>query len=469
MRNQLWFKLTAAFALIIFIGVIVTVWLASQGAATQFDHFMVDNQMVRLTTMQTRLTGYYARQGRWNGLTEAFDTLVNDASDGIMTGMFGSMMGMAANRIQVLDRSGVVMADSHGPAGGAPLHTAPLEHWPLLLNGELIGELVVEGSLMGAAATDSAPLVDSVTRTVFVAAVIAALAGLFLAAVLVRQITRPLVDLTHASRQITRGDLRVRVPVRSTDEVGELADTFNRMAASLEDQETLRRNLMADIAHELRTPLTGIQGAVEAMQDGIFPADAENLEAVHVEVLLLNRLVDDLRTLANAEAGQLVLVKAPVDLADLCRRQVGALQLTAVNHGSTLSVNCPSAVPQVFVDSQRVNQVLLNLIDNALRHTPQGGAVVVTLYFSATEVFVTVTDNGSGISATELPHVFGRFYRGDRSRSRETGGTGLGLAIARQLVEAHGGRIWVDSPPPGADQGAEFGLMVPRLDSLHPG
>jgi signal transduction histidine kinase len=116
-----------------------------------------------------------------------------------------------------------------------------------------------------------------------------------------------------------------------------------------------------------------------------------------------------------------------------------------------------------------VNQVLLNLIDNALRHTPQGGAVVVTLYFSATEVFVTVTDNGSGISATELPHVFGRFYRGDRSRSRETGGTGLGLAIARQLVEAHGGRIWVDSPPPGADQGAEFGLMVPRLDSLHPG
>jgi signal transduction histidine kinase len=132
-------------------------------------------------------------------------------------------------------------------------------------------------------------------------------------------------------------------------------------------------------------------------------------------------------------------------------------------------VNCPSAVPQVFVYSQRVNQVLLNLIDNALRHTPQGGAVVVTLYFSATEVFVTVTDNGSGISATELPHVFGRFYRGDRSRSRETGGTGLGLAIARQLVEAHGGRIWVDSPPPGADQGAEFGLMVPRLDSLHPG
>lgn len=142
--------------------------------------------------------------------------------------------------------------------------------------------------------------------------------------------------------------------------------------------------------------------------------------------------------------------------------------MMAVNHGSTLSVNCPSRAAS-FVDSQRLNEVLLNLIDNALRHTPRRRGGGRHPLFQRNGSFVTVTDNGSGISATELPHVFGRFYRGDRSRSRETGGTGLGLAIARQLVEAHGGRIWVDSPPPGADQGAEFGLMVPRLDSLHPG
>jgi two-component system OmpR family sensor kinase/two-component system sensor histidine kinase BaeS len=184
--------------------------------------------------------------------------------------------------------------------------------------------------------------------------------------------------------------------------------------------------------------------------------------------MLLNRLIDDLRTLANAEAGQLALEKAPVDLADVCRRQAGALQFGASDRGINLVTNCPPESPPVCADSQRLNQVLLNLIDNALRHTPQGGTVVVALHFNATEVYVTVTDNGPGIPAAELPHVFDRFYRGDRSRTRTTGGSGLGLAIARQLVEAHSGSIWVDSPPPGADHGAEFGLMVPRLDRSVP-
>jgi two-component system sensor histidine kinase BaeS len=172
----------------------------------------------------------------------------------------------------------------------------------------------------------------------------------------------------------------VRVPVKSGDEIGELTATFNQMAASLERQETLRRNLMADVAHELRTPLTGIQGAVEAMQDGVFPADAENLEALHEQVLLLNRLVDDLRTLAIAEAGQLRLERAPVDLVELSRRQVSALHLRAAEHGITLTLDAPPpAGAWVDGDSQRLNQVLLNLLDNALRHTPAGGTVTLAV------------------------------------------------------------------------------------------
>jgi signal transduction histidine kinase len=305
--------------------------------------------------------------------------------------------------------------------------------------------------------------VGSITRTVFVAAALAALAGLLLAAALVRQITRPLVELTHASRRIAQGDLQVHVPVKSTDEVGELTVTFNQMAATLEEQERLRRTLMADVAHELRTPLTGIQGAVEAMQDGVFPADVENLAALHNEVLLLNRLVDDLRTLANAEAGQLALAQEAVDLAELCRGQVSALHFKAAERSITLTTHCPAQTPRVYGDAQRLNQVLGNLLDNALRHTPAGGAVTVTLHVSAGELFVTVTDNGPGITTADLPHVFDRFYRGDRSRARATGGSGLGLAIARQIVEAHGGRIWVDSPPLGAERGTEFGFMLPRL------
>ncbi|MCB9115892.1 MAG: HAMP domain-containing protein [Caldilineaceae bacterium] len=462
MRNQLWFKLTGAFALIIFIGMVVTVGLASQGAATQFEHFMVANQMVRPATMQAALANYYTRNGGWQGVDTTLDALLLDASDGMMTGMFGSMMGMLANRIQVLDAEGAVMADSAGAAGGEPVSAAPLEHWPVIVDDELVGELVVEGSLMGAGMVDTAPVVESITRTVFIAAVIAALTGLLLAAVLVRQITRPLVDLSHASRRIAAGDLHVRVPVKSDDEVGELTDTFNQMAASLEQQETLRQSMMADIAHELRTPLTGLQGAIEAMQDGVFPADAENLEALHVEVLLLNRLVDDLRTLANAEAGQLALEKAPVDVAELCRSQVNAMQFRAAEKGITLTATCPAQAPPVVADAQRLNQVLLNLIDNALRHTPAGGTIIATVYANATELFVTVTDDGPGIAAGDLPHLFDRFYRGDRSRTRATGGSGLGLAIARQIVEAHGGSMWVDSPPPGAAHGSEFGFSLPR-------
>ncbi len=325
----------------------------------------------------------------------------------------------------------------------------------MIVEGELVGELVVEGSLMGAAwgRHDRLGAIGGQRHPHSLRRRRAGRRWLVCCwpQCFVRQITRPLVDLTHASRQIAQGDLSVRVAVKSSDEVGELTDTFNQMAASLEEQETLRRNLMADIAHELRTPLTGIQGAVEAMQDGVFPADAENLEALHAQVLLLNRLVDDLRTLANAEAGQLALEKAPVDLAELCRRQVSGLQFQAAERSISLTVAAPPEPLLVDADSQRLNQVLLNLLDNALRHTPNGGAVAVNVHGSAAEVFVTVTDSGPGIPAAELPYVFDRFYRGDRSRSRVTGGTGLGLAIARQLVEAHGGRIWVDSPPPGAD------------------
>ena len=463
MRNQLWFKLTGAFALIIFIGVVVTVWLTSQGAATQFEHFMVANQMVRPATMQAALAGYYESSGGWDGIDAVFDRMIVDASDGLMTGMVGNMMGMHENHIQVLDQAGAVVADSTAPPGGAALTEAPLEHWPVIVDGALVGELVVEGSLMGATALDPAPLVGSVTRTVFFAAVIAALAGLGLAAVLIRQLTRPLVDLTHASRRIAHGDLSVSVPVKSGDEIGELTATFNQMAASLKQQETLRRNLMADIAHELRTPLTGIQGAVEAMQDGVFPADAENLEALHAQVLLLNRLVDDLRTLANAEAGQLVLEIAPVDLADLCRRQVSAMQLRAAERGIVLALHAPAQAP-TQADGQRLNQVLLNLLDNALRHTPAGGTVCVNLHADDTGFYITVTDSGPGIPPADLPYVFDRFYRGDRSRTRVTGGSGLGLAIARQIVVAHGGRIWVDSPPPGAMHGAEVGVRLDRLE-----
>ena len=212
----------------------------------------------------------------------------------------------------------------------------------------------------------------------------------------------------------------------------------------------MKSSLLRSIGHDLRTPLTGIQGAVEAMQDGVFPADAENLEALHAQVLLLNRLVDDLRTLANAEAGQLTLEKTPVELTELCRRQVSALQLRAAEQDINLTV-AVSGEDDIWIegDSQRLNQVLLNLLDNALRHTAVGGAVTVAVHAVDDAATVTVADNGPGIPPADLPHVFDRFYRTDPSRSRETGGSGLGLAISHNIILAHHGHIHAEPSPLG--------------------
>jgi two-component system, OmpR family, sensor histidine kinase BaeS len=215
---------------------------------------------------------------------------------------------------------------------------------------------------------------------------------------------------------------------------------------------------MADVAHELRTPLSGIQGTVEAMQDGVFAFTPNNLDAIHEQVLLLNRLVEDLRTLANAEAGQLSLHREAVDLAQVAARQRTVQIPHFQQKGVTLTLNASADLPRVDGDEERLGQVLGNLLANALRHTPTGGHVDVQLSAADGQVHLAVIDDGEGIAPEDLPHVFDRFYRGDRSRSRLSGGSGLGLAIVRQLVEAHGGAIRVASPPPGQAQGT--GIFV---------
>lgn len=466
MINRLWFRLTSAFALVIVVGVLVTVVVARQGAASRFAHFMINHHMVRPEQLQTTLVDYYVAHGSWDGVDAQLAAIIELSTDGTMSDMMGNMMGMNNNHIQVIDTTGAVVADSRTLPGsprrlGRPI-TSDVQRWPLVVNDSQVGELLAEGGLMVGASVRSNNLVAGVTRAVVMAGMTAGLVGLLLALLLVRQITRPLGSLTQAAGQIAGGDLSVRVPVQSNDELGDLATTFNQMAGSLETQEKLRRNLMADVAHELRTPLAGIQGTVEALQDGIFPVTTENLQAVHEQVMLLNRLVEDLRTLANAEAGQLSLDRLPLNLVELCQRQVMAFQPQAMTKGLTLTLHSDQADIAICGDDQRLGQVLNNLLGNALRHTPTGGAIQVKLTATAESAHLTVIDNGDGIANEALPHLFDRFYRADHSRDRRTGGSGLGLAIARQLVQAHGGRIWAESPLVGYQQGSAFIIELPR-------
>jgi two-component system OmpR family sensor kinase/two-component system sensor histidine kinase BaeS len=303
---------------------------------------------------------------------------------------------------------------------------------------------------------------DQINRTLIQAGLIAGLLAVVMGIIMARGLSAPLGRLALAARRISHGELDQRVPVQGADEIADVAGAFNEMAAHLQESETLRRNLVADVAHELRTPLSVIQGNLQAILDDVYPMDKTEIAAIYDETLILNRLINDLRELAQAEAGQLSLNVQPTDLASLIETGADAFAELSREKNVALNVDISDGLPVLPADSDRIRQVLHNLLSNALRHTPDGGTIRVTAtkIEQPAQIKVTVADTGSGIPAKGLPHVFDRFWRADRSRSREHGGSGLGLAIARQLVEAHGGQIGVDSEGvPG--QGSQFWFTLP--------
>jgi two-component system OmpR family sensor kinase/two-component system sensor histidine kinase BaeS len=269
--------------------------------------------------------------------------------------------------------------------------------------------------------------------------------GLLVGATLSRRITRPLQDFVTATTRIAAGDLSVRVERQVPGELGDLAVSFNAMASELERSDQLRRNMTADVAHELRTPLSVIRGKLEGILDGVYPATEDHITPVLEETEVLTHLVEDLRVLALAEARQLSLDVRPTDVGHLLRDAQVNFGPLAEDRGVFLALDVPASLPSVSADRQRLSQVLANLITNALRHTPSGGTVTLAGFVSDGDVVIEVKDTGAGIAAEDLDHVFGRFWRGEKSRSRESGGSGLGLAIARELVLLHGGTIEVES------------------------
>jgi histidine kinase len=304
-----------------------------------------------------------------------------------------------------------------------------------------------------------------VNQALFLAASAATLAAVLVSFLVSRRVVEPVRRMMAASQRISDGHYEERVLVRGTlppeemDELDQLAVTFNQMASRLERTESMRSQLIGDLAHELRTPLSTIKGSLEGLMDGMLEPDEANLLQLHREAERLQRLVADLQELSRVEAGAFELKLQPASVGDLIASAAERLGRQFQDKGVNLEVELPPGLPTVLADDDRTGQVLLNLLGNALQYTPAGRAVRIRARGAAAEVQIEIQDEGIGIPAEHLQHIFTRFYRVDPSRSRAGGGSGIGLTIAKHLVERQGGRIWAESP--GAGQGSRFTFSLP--------
>ena len=281
-----------------------------------------------------------------------------------------------------------------------------------------------------------------------------------------RRVVSPVQAMTLISQQIADGhyDQRVDIPesLQDADELGQLAISFNQMAEKLSQTENMRRQLIGDVSHELRTPLTAIKGSMEGLIDGVLPPTPETFQNIYQEADRLQRLVADLQELSKVESGAISLKLESLDIAKLIQSVTQRLQPQFDEKGITLALEIPSLLPRVLVDEDRMAQVLINLLGNALQYTPENGRVTLAVRQIGADLQISIQDTGVGIPAEHLPHLFTRFYRVDKSRSRAGGGSGIGLTIAKHLVEVHGGHIWVESE--GKGKGSTFRFTLPTAN-----
>ncbi len=449
-RHRLWFRLTTAFLVVALMGVTVVALLANQATTTGFNRFLLAEGDTAWSDLQIQLGELYAQTGGWSG------------AETIMNAAVGGQRGGGGVQLSLVDNSGTTIVTVGARRGQMGQGQGPQpQPFPVTAGGLAVGTLLVSAPGMGGGRAGELFLAE-VNRAIWLGGIAAALLAIVLGAWLAYRLTQPLRELTEATQEMAAGRLQQAVSSDDQGEIGQLAKGFNRMAGSLAAAEEQRRQLLADVAHELRTPLSVLRGQLEAMLDGVFPLTADNLSAAHEETILLGRLIDDLRTLSLAEAGQLPLACRSVDVGEAIGQATAAFAPLFEAENVVLTVIRAEPVPPLWVDAQRLQQILSNILANALRYAPQGDngqpEVRLSVARQANAARITISDNGPGLSEEAQAHVFDRFWRGDRSRHRAQGGSGLGLAISRAIVQAHGGQIQVESSP---GMGTAFHILLP--------
>ncbi|HEY61864.1 MAG TPA: HAMP domain-containing protein [Anaerolineae bacterium] len=360
--------------------------------------------------------------------------------------------------IRVADADGNLIYDTNGQNTKSQLTKEEISRAiPLEVDKQLIGYLLPEGNIHFTPENE-ASLLNRFNSAIFLAGLISGVAALIVAFLLADRLVKPIRALTNAAHSLAEGHLDERVQFKGNDEIATLGYTFNQMANSLQRAEERRQGLTADIAHELRTPLAVQRAHIEAIEDGIYDLTLENLAPIEEQNRLLSRIVEDLRVLALADTGELTLEKTNINIVALVKAVINRFQAQVQERHVKLSFINGEKHPSVFVDPQRIEQILHNLISNALRYSPENSEITIQLSTNENQLTISIRDSGPGIPEKAIPHLFERFYKTSKSRSREEGGTGLGLSIARKLAIAHHGNLTAENHPEG---GALFTLTLP--------
>lgn len=450
-------KLTLAFLLIAVTAAAIVAASIRLTNATRLNELVIEQQRANFVTV---VTNYFRQNGSLVGL-DAFlrQTLPNDPGDKPDPNNLQPIPTDRRNLFGLANSQGIVIVPMQDLRIGTRVSSQRLaEGFRVEVDGVFIGTVLSPPTPLGLTPQEKAYL-ERTNEALTFAALGAALLALIVGVMLARTLTHPLRALTEATEKMAGGELSQQVAVNSKDEIGELAESFNRMSREVARANQLRKQMTADIAHDLRTPLTVIAGYVESMRDGDLAPTPERLDSIYAEIERLQRLVADLRLLAVTDAGELHLNLAPLDVRSLLERVAASFQLSAEQKGIALTVQTDSSLPELTADESRLDRVLSNLVSNAIRHTPKGGEVSILATRQNKSVLISVEDTGEGIPPSDLPHIFDRFYRADKSRTDADGASsGLGLAIAKALVEAHGGRIWAESEE---ERGTQMKMELP--------
>ncbi|MBZ4654357.1 MAG: two-component sensor histidine kinase [Peptococcaceae bacterium] len=432
---------------------IISGGLALHNTTTQFNRYVGQAQEAQALRLAELLGEYYGESGSFQGV----EMILGMPRGGMGRGPM-MMRGMGGVSFYLSDTAGRVLWHPLAREIGERVSLEKEKvKYPVKNKGETIAYLLpLDNNFWGSRNLES-QFTTSVLRSIVWGTALSIFIAVLLGLGLSRALLAPLQNLVGAAREFSQGNLSHRLEIKGNPDFGEVFAAFNNMAENLSRQEKLRRELVADVAHELRTPLTILSGHLESMQEGIEEITPENITSLHDEVLRLRGLVDDLQQLSLAEAKQLPLSKQEVDMARFIRETFSLFEAEAKEKEVEMILR-GECLPLLNIDKGRMRQVLINLLSNALRYVPQGGLIRADLKLEENHLLVKISDNGPGIEPEDLPYIFNRFYRGDKSRTRMSGGTGLGLAIAKGFVEAHGGSISVESV---LGKGTEFTIRLP--------